>query len=95
MKKSSRNAIEFENFYLIKPKLEHFTGIINGKYKQISKKIVKSGYTITTMKEKGNRLKKFYNYSSKNNFFLKVDEIKKQNKSIKNRILNKEFIFLT
>ena len=54
----SRNAIEFENFYLIKPKLEHFTGIINGKYKQISK-IVKSGYTITTMKEKGNRLKNF------------------------------------
>ena len=55
----SRNAIEFENFYLIKPKLEHFTGIINGKYKQISKKIVKSGYTITTMKRKGNRLKNF------------------------------------
>ena len=90
----SKNTVEFKNYFLIKPKLEHFTGIVNGKYKEISKKIVNSDYTISSMKEKGRKLRKIYNYSSKNNNFLKINEIKKHNKSIKDRITSKDFLFL-
>jgi UDP-N-acetylglucosamine 4,6-dehydratase/5-epimerase len=90
----ARNIVEFSKFFLIKPKLEHYTGIITGKYKNISKKIVSSEYRITSMNEKGKKLKTYYNFSSKNNYFLSVEEIKKQNKSISSRIAAKKFIFL-
>jgi UDP-N-acetylglucosamine 4,6-dehydratase len=89
----SGSIIEFNKFFILPPLLEYFIGRVSGSgYKQ-TQKIIKNKYLKTILLEKGRRIKKQEIYSSGNNTFISVPEIKKLNEKIINSINKKNFIF--